>query len=255
MIKTYIFLLLITSQIFAQNAKEIFDDKCLSCHSHYIDKQKLNENFDKNNTILSLKAPTLNQLSFILKDQVGDRMIDEEAHRMELEEFIDDYIKNPSQKNSKITKHIYKFFKNSPCFDGNISDEEIELISNYIYDYGEEMIIKNSVKRFNYEDALKKAQKENKIIIIEGFIPYCRGCIKMDQEVMVNPKVKEALNKNFVFVKKNAILEKFPLGIKSLGTPSFYFIDKSGSKVLNKVQGTGNVEEFLELLNSVKSTL
>jgi hypothetical protein len=251
MTKTSIILLLSTISIFANNAKDIFDSKCLSCHSHYIDKQKLNENFDKNNTILSLKAPTLNQLSFILKDQVGDRMIDQEAHRMELEEFIEEYIKNPDPKKSKITKHIYKFFRDSPCFDGNISDEEIELISNYIYDYGEEVIVKHSVERFSYEEALKKAQKENKIILIEGFIPYCRGCIKMDQEVMVNPKVKERLNKNFVFVKKNAILEKFPLGIKSLGTPAFYFIDANGSKVLKKVQGTGNVEEFLELLESV----
>ncbi len=251
MIKTSLMLLLSITPIFANSAKDIFDTKCLSCHSYYIDKQKLNDNFDKNNTILSLKAPTLNQLSFILKDQVGDRMIDEEAHRMELEEFIDEYIKNPNQKNSKITKYIYKFFKNSPCFDGNISDEEVELLSNYIYDYGEEMIVKNSVDRFSYEDALKKAQKENKIILIEGFIPYCRGCIKMDQEVMVNPKVKDALNKNFVFVKKNAILEKFPLGIKSLGTPAFYFIDANGSKVLEKVQGIGDVEEFLDLLGSV----
>jgi hypothetical protein len=50
----------------------------------------------------------------------------------------------------------------------------------------------------------------------------------------------------------NLLVEKQPLGIKRLGPPSFYFIDNEGKKVLEMVEGTGTVEEFLALLASVK---
>ncbi|RRS31140.1 MAG: hypothetical protein P794_04810 [Epsilonproteobacteria bacterium (ex Lamellibrachia satsuma)] len=114
------------------------------------------------------------------------------------------------------------------------------------------MMIAHGVQRHSYKEAVQIAKKEKKIILIEGFIPYCRGCIKMDREVLVEPEVKEALNKDFVLVKKNLLIEKLPLGIKRLGTPSFYFINTEGTKVLEMVQGTGTVEEFMELLKSVK---
>ncbi|MCF6207336.1 MAG: hypothetical protein L3J47_10665, partial [Sulfurovum sp.] len=74
----------------------------------------------------------------------------------------------------------------------------------------------------------------------------------MDRNVMVEPEVKAALEKDFVLVKKNLLIEKLPLGMKRLGTPSFYFIRSDGKNILEMVEGTGTIEEFLQLLQSVK---
>jgi thioredoxin-related protein len=133
-----------------------------------------------------------------------------------------------------------------------IIEDDTEELPLYMFDFSEQMMIKHSVKRYSYKEALKKAKKENKIVMIEGYIPFCRGCIKMDREVFVEDSVKKVLNKDFVVVHENMILEKLPLGLKSLGTPSFYFITNDGKKVIDQIQGIGTVEEFLKLLHDIK---
>ena len=74
----------------------------------------------------------------------------------------------------------------------------------------------------------------------------------MNREVFVEKVVKEALNRDFILVKKNMLLEKLPLGLKGLGTPAFYFITSDGKDVIDKIQGTGSVDEFLAILEEIK---
>ena len=135
---------------------------------------------------------------------------------------------------------------------GKIGEEEIEAVTQFIFDYAEAMISDNGVQTYSYEEALIIAKKEHKMIMIEGYIPYCRYCIKMDREVMVEDVVKEALNKDFIVVKKNLLIETLPLGIKKLRTPSFYFIDSDGKRMIDSVEGFGNMQTFLDLLKMIK---
>jgi thiol:disulfide interchange protein len=132
-----------------------------------------------------------------------------------------------------------------------VNEDEVEALADYMYEYAEEMMVRHGVKRYSYEEALKKAKAEGKIVLIEGYIPFCRGCIWMDRNVMVEPKVKEALNRDFVLVKMNLLIEKLPLGMKRLGTPSFYFIDPYKEKMIDMLEGTGTVQEFLSLLDDI----
>ena len=69
---------------------------------------------------------------------------------------------------------------------------------------------------------------------------------------MVNETVKEVLNKDFVLAKANLLIAKLPLGMKILGTPSFYFIGSDGKTILDMVEGYGTVDEFLLLLQDIK---
>jgi thioredoxin-related protein len=237
--------------LFALSGAEVFEKKCASCHDYYIPQTKLNINYEHNNTDLKLKAPTLTELSFRLKDQVGDRTTDAEGQKFEIEAFLTSFLKDPaSNKKSILKKQTRKVFGEMPPVE--VDEDEAEALADFMYDYAEQMMVKHGVKRYSYEEALKKAKAEGKIVLIEGYIPFCRGCIWMDRNVMVEPVVKEAINRDFVLVKMNLLVEKLPLGIKRLGTPSFYFIDKEGKKVLEMVEGTGTVEEFLKLLASVK---
>jgi cytochrome c553 len=241
-----------TTILFALSGEEVFKTKCASCHEYYISQNRLNANYDHNNTDLKLKAPTLTELSFRLKDQVGDRTTDAEGQKFEIEEFLADYLNNPNKDKSVLRKKIRHTFPVMPSMKGKVSEEEIEKLADFMYEYAENMMIEHGVKRYSYTEALEIAKKEGKIILIEGYIPFCRGCMKMDREVMVETEVKEALNRDFVFVKKNLLVEKLPLGMKRLGTPSFYFIGSHGAEVIDMIEGTGTVKEFLELLASIK---
>ncbi len=235
----------------ALEGEKVFAQKCAVCHKHYyIPQSKLERNYRNYNMDLNLNAPTLTELSFRLKDQVGDRTLDAEGQKFEIEEYLTKFLQNPSAFPTILPKKVKELFGTMPPVP--VTEEEVEALADFMYDYAEKMMIEHGVKRYSYEEALKKAKKENKIIMIEGYLPYCRGCIWMDRNVMVEPKVKEALNKDFLLVKKNLLTEKLPLGIKRLGTPSFYFIDSDGKTILEMVEGTGTVEEFLSLLKSVK---
>ena len=237
--------------LFALSGAEVFEKKCASCHDYYIPQSRLNVNYEHNNSDLKLKAPTLTELSFRLKDQVGDRTTDPEGQKFEIEEWLSTFLKDPaSNKKSILKKETRKVFGQMPPV--KVDEDEAEVLADFMYEYAEEMMVKHGVKRYSYEEALKKAKDEGKIILIEGYIPFCRGCIWMDRNVMVEPEVKAALDKDFVLVKKNLLVEKLPLGIKRLGTPSFYFITGDGTKVIDMLEGTGTVEEFLELLEEKK---
>jgi len=249
--RIFAMLVVLGTALFALSGAEVFKMKCASCHSDYIPQNKLNANYQHGNKELNLTAPTLTELSFRLKDQVGDRTADAQGQKFEIEAFLGSFLKDPtSLKQSILPKNVREHFGMMPAV--NVSEDEVEALADFMYEYAEHMMLKHGVKRYSYDEALKKAKAEGKIILIEGFIPYCRGCIWMDRNVMVEPEVKAALNKDFVLVKMNLLLEKLPLGIKRLGTPSFYFIDPDGRTILEMVEGTGTLQEFLALLENVK---
>ncbi|MDQ1325461.1 MAG: Cytochrome c protein [Campylobacterota bacterium] len=250
--KIFWLILLGGSMLFGMEGKEIFDVKCASCHSYYIPLSELKKNAQSNNTLLKLKAPTLNQLSFGVRLNIGDIKADEESQRLEAEEFIEKYIAAPDRKKNVVPPEMTKFFTTMPDIKEPLDEDEIEALSNFIFDYGEAMMIEHSAPFVSFEKAKELAKQEDKIIMIRGILPYCKWCIKMDREVMVEKEVVEALLKDFVVVKTDVALEKLPLGMKSLGTPSFYFIDKDGTTVIAQIQGYRDKQEFLELLSTIR---
>jgi len=252
--KIFVIMVLIGFNIlWGASGEEIFKKNCVSCHSLYIPQSKLLLNFENKNKTLKLKAPTLNQLSFSLKNRIGDRKADDVSRKFEIENFIANYLERPNKRKGVIPRYINKFFKTMPSMKDVYDEDEIEEVTNYIYDYSENMMIKHGVKRYSFEEALKVAKEENKIIFIEGYLDYCRFCIKMDREVLVEDEVKKVLNKDFILVKINLGLEKVPLGMRRLGTPAFYFIKSNGKDIIDMIEGFGTKEEFIGLLNDVKS--
>jgi len=251
MLKTAGMTAIMATWLFAVSGEAVFEAKCASCHSGYIPQSRLNANYRHHNRDLNLSAPTLTELSFRLKDQVGDRTIDAEGQKFEIEEWLTDFLKNPGSKKTILRPETRAVYTEMPPVE--VTEDEAEALADYMYAYAEKMMIAHGVKRYRFDEAKQIAKREGKIILIEGFIPYCRGCIWMDRNVMVEPEVKAALEKDFVLVKKNLLIEKLPLGMKRLGTPSFYFIDSDGKRILDMLEGKGTKEEFLTLLKEMKS--
>ena len=247
-------MILLSATLFALSGEAIFEEKCSSCHASYIPQNQLISNFfEHNNTVLKLKAPTLNQLSFSLKDDIAGRKGDAESQKMVVEEYIEAYLDDPSKLRGVVSWRITQYFDKMPSMKGELSEDELEAVSEYIFDYMEDMITKYSAKTYSVEEAMQIAKKEGKIVAIKGYMPYCSWCLKMDREVLVEQKVKDIMEKDFVFAKVNVLTEKLPLGMKRLSTPSFYFIDSDGKTILDMVAGSGTIEEFVSLLESMKA--
>ena len=247
---TMLILAVLQTTLFALSGKEVFDKKCAVCHSkYYIPQSRLVINYQHDNKELNLTAPTVTELSFRMKDQVGDRTLDAEGQKFEIEDWLTRFLQNPKAFKTILPKNVRAVYGQMPPV--KVSEEEIEALADFLYEYAEEMMVQHGVKRHTYEEALTIAKKEHKIMVIEGYLPYCRGCIWMDRNVMVEPEVKKALNSDFVLVKMNLLIEKLPLGMKRLGTPSFYFIAPDGKRIIDMVEGTGTKEEFLSLLRSI----
>ena len=118
------------------DGESVYKEKCASCHQGYISVELLRENFvEFNNTKLKLKAPTLNQLSFRLKQKIGDPKGDEDIHMMEVQEFVKSYVINPDREKSVCLKEVMQAFKTMPSMKGEISEEALEEVIEYIYHF------------------------------------------------------------------------------------------------------------------------
>ncbi len=238
--------------LWANEGEEVYKTKCASCHTDFVSVEKLMENFmEKNNTLLNLKAPTLNQLSFRLKQQIGDPKGDEDIHRMEVGAFIADYLIHPDKQKSICMPEVIQYFETMPSMKGQLSKDEIEAVSEFLYDYESQLIKEKSVKYETFDVALEKAGKEDKIIMIKATSEHCHYCKKMDREVLVEDEVVQALQKDFIAVSVDVGKTTLPLGLKADMTPTFFFIDKD-KKMIKRIPGSWNKEDFLEILKEAK---
>ena len=245
-------LLLSVGLLFAIEGDEVYANKCASCHQGYISMSKLKENYlDHKNRLLNLTAPTLNQLSYRLKQRIGDPKGDNDMHRMEVTAFISDYVINPDRDKSVCLDDVMQHFKTMISLKGQISEEELEEVSTYIYDSENKAMRENSVQYEGFEKALKQAQKEHKIIMLKVMTNECHYCRKMDREVMIEEDVIQAIKEDFIPVSIDISLHELPLGLKTELTPSFIFIDEN-AKVLLNIPGAWNSMDFLAILKEAK---
>ena len=238
--------------VFGSEGEEVYQKKCASCHEAFIPLEKLMENFmEKNNTMLRLKAPTLNQISFRLKQQIGDPKGDEDMHRMEVGAFIADYLQNPDKQKSVCLPDVIKYFDTMPSMKGQLSEDEIEAVSEFLYDYEKKLIEQKSIRYESFDRALKKASQEDKIIMIKATSKHCHYCKKMDREVFIEEEIVKALQKDFIAVSIDVGKTTLPLGLKADMTPTFFFINKD-KKMIKRIPGSWNKEDFLEILKEAK---
>jgi len=250
--KIVVLLCLSIINVFAAEGKILYDKHCLKCHQEFIPMSKLKENFlDHNNTLLKLKAPTLNQLSYRLKQRIGNPKGDIDMHRMEVTAFMSDYVINPNKNKSVCLDDVIKHFETMTSLKGKVSDEELEEIGTYLYDFDNKIIKEKSLKYEGFQKALTDAKKEHKIIMIKVMSKDCHYCRKMDREVMIEKEIIKAIKKDFIAVNIDISKTTVPLGIKTDLTPSFIFVTPN-KKVLLNIPGAWNKTDFLDILHEAK---
>jgi len=250
--KNLLLLLLLSLSLFGMDGEEVYKKKCSSCHQLYIPVEILMKNFmEQNNTLLHLKAPTVNQLSYRLKQRIGDPKGDKDIQLMEVTAFIKNYLLHPDKQKSICLPEIVSYFNTMPSFKGRISDEEIEAVAEWIYFYLPPVKEVNKLQFVDYQKAFSLAKRLGKIIMIEVTSPTCHYCIKMEETTLKDPDVIALISSDFIPVRVDVSRQKLPNNLKWSMTPTFIFLNSDGS-VLKTVPGAWMKDDFLTILKEVK---
>ena len=101
----------------------------------------------------------------------------------------------------------------------------------------------------SYQEALAKAEAEEKLIFVDAYATWCGPCKRMAKNVFTHPDVGEYYNQAFIALKLDMekpqgreFGEKFPVR----AYPTLFYINEKG-ELLKKVVGGKSVEQFLAL--------
>lgn len=100
-----------------------------------------------------------------------------------------------------------------------------------------------------WDEAKKKAKKEDKLIFLDAMAAWCGPCKMMAKNTFTDEKVGEFFNKNFINVKMD--MEKNPEGArlsKKFGLrayPSLYFLDEN-EEIVEHTIGYQDAKSLLE---------
>ena len=101
-----------------------------------------------------------------------------------------------------------------------------------------------------FEDGMKSAQRENKLVFIDFYTTWCGPCKTMDAEVFINKGVADYMNATFVNMKFDAEQgEGVSLARKHKvrAYPTFIVLNKDGNEMY-RMEGANGAELFLEKL-------
>ena len=127
---------------------------------------------------------------------------------------------------------------------------------NILIDAAKKSIEKAKVKSVNsrkilfshtkFEDALKEAKKQNKLVFIDAYTSWCRPCAEMVMNIFNLNNVADFYNENFINLKIDFYKERPDLSKKYNvhGFPAFLFIDSDG-KLVNMEGGYTEAEKFI----------
>ena len=109
----------------------LFKAKCSGCHPGHIPADKIKTNFfEQNNTLLHLKAPSVNMLVYAIMrgaKKIGDPS-DPEMQRMEIEEYLKGYLEHPDRRESICDPQIMRHYETKPPIKG-LNDEDYEALA------------------------------------------------------------------------------------------------------------------------------
>lgn len=105
-----------------------------------------------------------------------------------------------------------------------------------------------SFEHGTWTEALAKAKKENKLIMLDAYASWCGPCKWMAKNIFPQKEVGEFYNKNFVNIKIDmekgegvALAQKYGV----VAYPTFFYIDGDGNMV-HRTCGGQEAEEFIK---------
>ncbi len=106
-----------------------------------------------------------------------------------------------------------------------------------------------NIRYYSYHQALKKAQREKRIVLLKVRSDNCPFCDKLDGLLKHDNQIKRLINKHYIMVQMNSSRDELPLNIHVAVTPSLAFIRPNNPKVEMLISG---IESRQELINVLK---
>ncbi len=97
----------------------------------------------------------------------------------------------------------------------------------------------------DYETARKRAIEEKKLLFVLYVKDGCPFCSRLEEEVLTNRHVRKYINENFVPAIINEYDKGYPKFLYSSFAPISYIIDPKTNKVLKKIIGYMEVDQYL----------
>lgn len=102
----------------------------------------------------------------------------------------------------------------------------------------------------NFDEAIKRAKKEQKNVMLVLVSNYCPWCRKFEQRVLLKEEVNAIIQKNYIPLIINREKDPFPKEFDTGFTPIVHFIDHKTQKSYKNVVGYNNKDEFTYILKS-----
>ncbi len=110
--------------------------------------------------------------------------------------------------------------------------------------FGTEITWNNS-----YEQALAKAKKESKPLMVLITSEQCRWCRKLENTTLQDEEIVARINAKFQAVNVTKDKSVYPKNLSAKMVPMSYFIDPSNGKVLYSIPGYWGSEDYHSILD------
>lgn len=105
----------------------------------------------------------------------------------------------------------------------------------------------------NYNAAVEKAKKENKLIFLMLTQPGCPTCVQMKEIIAKDEMLINEINSKFAAVEVNVLKDDWNKKFRVFGTPTFYFLDKNENKISRQFVGGAPGSEFLKIIKDAQT--
>lgn len=101
----------------------------------------------------------------------------------------------------------------------------------------------------SYEQALAKAKKENKPLMVLITSEQCRWCRKLENTTLQDDEITARINAKFQAVNVTKDKSNYPKNLSAKMVPMSYFLDSKSGKVLYSIPGYWGAEDYNSVLD------
>ncbi len=103
----------------------------------------------------------------------------------------------------------------------------------------------------NFDQAVEKAQKQHKQVLMMYSAVWCPECNYMKDVVFNDKAVSSYMQKHYVVLTLDIQKDKLPDGFEYPGIPVFFFLDNN-AKEKNRIVGGSKAKTFLQKLKGLQ---
>jgi thioredoxin-related protein len=101
----------------------------------------------------------------------------------------------------------------------------------------------------SYDQALSKAKKENKPVMVLITSETCRWCRKLENTTLQDDEIVGRINSKFQAVNVTKDKSNYPKNLSAKMVPMSYFLDPKTGKVLYSIPGYWGTEDYNSVLD------